>query len=477
MTLYINGEWISAQNKGTFSVYNPFDQSLIGEVADAEKEDVLKAIDSASVAFESWSKTTAYQRSECLYRAYQLMLEHKERLAQLMTQEQGKPLKFSMAEVQYAADFLLWFAEQAKRIYGQTIPSARADQRFIVQQHPVGVVAAVTPWNYPISMITRKLAPAIAAGCTVVLKPAESTPLCAIEVFKLLEQAGIPNGVVNLVTSAKPEMVGDIFTSHPAIKKISFTGSTNVGRWLSQRAGQHLKKISMELGGHAPFIVMADANPVHAAKGAVLIKFLNTGQACISPNRMYVQRDAMPAFLNEFKTRVAKLVAGNGLDAGVGIGPLINQAAVDKMQAQVDDAVAKGATIEIGGKAITENGFANGCFFEATVLSGVTKDMLIYHEETFGPIAALIEYDNEDELIALANDTDYGLAAYVYTQNLSKAMRMTEALEFSIIGVNDINPTSAAAPFGGMKSSGVGREGAEQGIYEYLESKTVGISI
>lgn len=477
MSLFINGQWVDAADGNEFAVYNPFDNSVLGRVADATEQDTIAAIDAAHNAFATWSKTTAYERAGFLYRSHELMLERKTELAQLMTKEQGKPLKYSLGEVQYAADFLLWFAEQAKRVYGQSIPSANAKQRFWVQQHPVGVVAAVTPWNYPISMITRKLAPALAAGCTVVLKPAESTPFCAIETYKILQQAGLPDGVINLVPTSTPEKVGEIFCTHPAVKKLTFTGSTAVGKLLAAKAGASMKKISLELGGHAPFIVMQDANPRHAAKGAVLVKFLNTGQACISPNRIYVHKDAKQEFLSELSERVAKMQAGNGLQQDISIGPLINAQAMEKMQQQVDDAVAKGAQLITGGHALTDKGLDKGHFFAPTILSAVTPSMRIYREETFGPIAAIIEYDNEQELIEHANDTEYGLAAYVYTESLSKAIMMSEALEFAIIGINDINPTSAAAPFGGMKTSGIGREGGELGIYEYLEAKTIGISL
>ena len=473
--MLINGEWHN--DTPTFPVFNPATGEEIGQVADGTEQDAARAIEAASAALPAWMNETAYARSAVLYRAHQLMLEQQRELAELMTREQGKPLKASMNEVKYAADFLLWFAEEAKRVYGETIPSARSDQRFLVQKQAVGVVAAVTPWNYPISMLTRKLGPALAAGCTVVLKPAESTPLCAIAVFKILEEAGLPAGVANLVTASNPKPIGEVFCTHPAVRKLTFTGSTAVGKHLAQACAPQLKRVSMELGGHAPFIVYDDADPVHAAKGVSLVKFLNTGQACISPNRIFVQRRILDPFLETLQTRVGDMQAGDGMDPVNSIGPLINEAAIDKVDRQVQDAVSHGATLLAGGYRLTEGGLDRGCFYGATLLSDVTPEMLIYREETFGPVAAVVPFDDEDDVIAMANDTDYGLAAYVYTQNLARALRTFEQLQFGIIGINDINPTSAAAPFGGMKESGLGREGAREGIEEYLETKLGGLSI
>ena len=473
--MFINGEWQT--DAPTFPVFNPATGEEIGQVADAGADDARRAIDAAHAALPAWMNETAYSRSALLYRAHQLMLEQQRELAELMTREQGKPLKASMNEVKYAADFLLWFAEEAKRVYGETIPSARSDQRFLVQKQAVGVVAAVTPWNYPISMLTRKLGPALAAGCTVVLKPAESTPLCAVAVFKILEQAGLPAGVANLVSARDPKPIGEVFCTHPAVRKLTFTGSTAVGKHLAQACAPQLKRVSMELGGHAPFIVYDDADPVHAAKGVSLVKFLNTGQACISPNRIFVQRHILDPFLETLQARVSGMQAGDGMDPANSIGPLINEAAIDKVDRQVQDAVGRGATLLAGGARLTENSLDRGCFYAATLLSNVTPEMLIYREETFGPVAAVVPFDDEDDVIAMANDTDYGLAAYIYTQNLARALRTFEQLQFGIIGINDINPTSAAAPFGGMKESGLGREGAREGIEEYLETKLGGISI
>jgi succinate-semialdehyde dehydrogenase / glutarate-semialdehyde dehydrogenase len=475
--MFIDGKWKEAENGGTFDVLNPATGEVLAKVADGGHEDVIAAITAADKAFSVWSSLTAYQRSHYLYTAFQLMMDKKEDLARTMTLEQGKPLAAARNEVQYGADFLLWFAEEAKRIYGQTIPSARPDQRFIVVKQPLGVVAAITPWNYPVSMITRKLAPALAAGCTVVLKPAEATPLCAIEMCKIFQEAQIPEGVVNLVTAYDPKPVGEQFVSHPFVRKLTFTGSTKVGKMLAGKASRHMKRISLELGGHAPFIVFDDADPVHAAKGAVLVKFLNTGQACISPNRIFVPRHMVDAFTAEFSSRVNAMKAGNGMDPGVKIGPLVGPDAIAKVENQVADALKKGARLITGGKRIMDSPLEKGYFYAPTVLTRVTQDMLIFREETFGPVAPIIAYDPADDVIAMANDTNYGLAAYVYTQSTSRAMRAFEGLRFGIIGINDINPTSAAAPFGGIKDSGMGREGAKEGINEYLETKLGGFSI
>jgi len=475
--MYINGQWIEAEGGKTFPVTNPANGQVIGNIPDGNQDDARKAIQAAEDAFKGWSTLTAYERSSYLYKAWQIMMERKNQLAELMTTEQGKPLKASMGETQYGADFLLWYAEEAKRVYGEIIPAPRKDQRFMVLHQPVGVVAAVTPWNYPISMITRKVAPALAAGCTIVLKPAESTPLCAIEIFKILDEAGIPPGVVNLVTARDPKPIGDEFLSNPLVKKLAFTGSTEVGKFLAQGAAAQMKRISLELGGHAPFIVFDDADPVHAAKGASLVKFLNTGQACISPNRIFVHKSIIDPFVEELSARVSRMQAGSGFEKGVQIGPLIDAAALEKVQRQVKNAQELGATIISGGKRLTENDLDKGFFFAPTVIRDVTPEMLIYREETFGPVAPVIAFDNEEEVLEMANDTNYGLASYVYTRDISRAMRMFEGLRFGIVGINDINPTAAAAPFGGMKESGLGREGGHEGIAEYLETKLGGFSI
>ncbi len=475
--MFINGKWVEAENGGRFQSFNPASGESIGNVPAGERIDTIKAIDAAATAFPYWSSQTAYYRSDLLYKAYSLMLEDLERLAAVMTEEQGKPIQAARNEVKYGADFLLWFAEEAKRNYGRTIPSARADQRFIVLRQPLGVVGAVTPWNYPISMITRKVAPALAAGCTIVLKPAEATPLCAKAVFEIFEKAGIPAGVANLVTALEPKPIGEAFLKDDRVRKLTFTGSTEVGKMLAGGAASQLKRVSLELGGHAPFIVCRDADPVHAAKGLALVKFLNTGQACISPNRIFVHEDVVEPFLAELSKRVSTLKAGSGFDPGVRIGPLVNEAALEKVDRQVQDALAKGAELVAGGHRLVEAGLDRGFFYAPTVLNRVSADMTIYREETFGPVAPVIPYHEEGELLAMANDTHYGLASYVYTRDLKKAFRLFEGLHFGIVGVNDINPTSAAAPFGGMRESGFGREGAVEGLDEYLETKLGGFSI
>lgn len=474
--MYIDGQWVKAAGAAAFDVFNPATGERIGEMPDGGREDAKRAIAAADRAFPGWAGQTAYVRSAKLREAWRLMMGRKEDLARLMTTEQGKPIKAARNEIQYAADFLLWFSEEAKRIYGETIPSARADQRFLVAHQPIGVVAAITPWNYPVSMITRKVAPALAAGCTVVLKPAESTPLCAKAVFEILHEAGIPAGVANLVSAADPRLIGEEFTANPTVRKLTFTGSTAVGKLLAREAAATMKRVSMELGGHAPFIVFPDADPVHAAKGAAGVKFLNTGQACISPNRLFVHKNAVAAFIETLAKRISTLKAGNGLNEEVSIGPLNSEAAIAKVSRQVDDALAKGARLICGGQRLRGD-LEKGCFYAPTLLADVTPDMLIYREETFGPVAPVITFSDEDDVLTMANDTTYGLAAYVYTRDVARAFRMFEGLRFGIIGINDINPTSAAAPFGGVKESGLGREGARVGIMEYLDTKLGGFSV
>ncbi|MGY1667658.1 NAD-dependent succinate-semialdehyde dehydrogenase [Geodermatophilus sp. SYSU D00696] len=476
-TIYIGGQWRAADTQATFAVTDPATGEVIGEAADGGRVDTAAAIAAAEGALPAWSGTTAYQRAAVLAKADTLMRERRRELAALMTREQGKPLKAAMNEVAYAADFLAWFAEEAKRISGVTIPSARADQRFVTMRQPVGVVAAITPWNYPISMLTRKLAPAIAAGCTSVLKPADQTPLCAVATVQVLADAGLPAGVVNMVTTTRAAEVGDALLDSPVVRKLTFTGSTAVGKMLVAKAAATLKRVSVELGGHAPFIVFGDADPVRAAKGAALVKFLNTGQACISPNRIYVHRSLYDTFVATLEQRIAALRVGRGDQEGISIGPLIDDRAVAKMEAQVDDARTRGARVVAGGGRVQVDGLGGTTFFSPTLLADVTPDMLVSREETFGPIAAVTPFDDEDEVIARANDTEYGLAAYVYTNDLSTAIRVTEKLRFGMVGVNDINPTSAAAPFGGVKASGLGREGGYEGIDEYLDTKLVGIAI
>ncbi len=475
--MYIEGEWRNALSGRTFDSINPATGETLGAVPDGDRADARAAIDAAAAALPGWRAKTAYERADVLIEAHRLMLERRDDLATLMTREQGKPLRMARTEVGYAADFLLWFAEEAKRVYGEVIPSARADQRFLVLQQPVGVCAAITPWNYPISMITRKIAPALAAGCTSVLKPAEQTPLCAMATFGVFADAGVPPGVVNLVTCSDPEPVAAEILGDSTVRKISFTGSTDVGKLIAARAAETMKRVSMELGGHAPFLVFADADPEHAAKGAALVKFLNTGQACICPNRFIVHRSIAEPFLATLRARVEKLVSGDGLRKDTTVGPLIDDTAIEKMERQVADATGRGAQVVLGGARLRGPGFDDGCFFAPTILSDVRPDMLICSEETFGPIAPVMVFDEEAEAIELANATSYGLAGYIYTRDISRAIRVAEALDFGMIGINDINPTSAAVPFGGIKESGLGREGARAGLSEYLDTKVLGIAI
>ncbi len=475
--MFIDGKWVESRSGETFEVFNPATGASLATVPSGNADDATAAIDAASDAFADWSATTAYERSRLLYRSWEIMTERSEDLAQLMTAEQGKPLRAARAEVKYAADFLIWFAEEAKRVTGEWLPSQRTDQRFLSVKAPVGVVAAITPWNYPISMLTRKMGPALAAGCTLVLKPAEATPLCAKATYEVFVDAGVPDGVINLVTAANPAPIGDVFTSDPRVAKLTFTGSTAVGRKLAGKSAANLQRVSVELGGHAPFIVFPDADPVHAAKGAAALKFLNAGQACISPNRLYVPASLSDAFNETLCARVEKLETGNGVVDGVGVGPLVNEVAVAKVEAQVEDARGKGAGVPVGGTRLTDGDYGSGHFFAPTVLTGVREDMTVYREETFGPVAPVITYEDPDEVIDLANDTNYGLAAYVYTRDIGVAMRAFEGLRFGIIGINDVNPTSASVPFGGMGDSGLGREGGHEGIAEYLETKTGGFAI
>lgn len=475
--LYIDGTWRDADDGGTFAVTNPATGEVVATVPDAGAAETRLAVAAAASALDAWQGRTAYERSAVLLAAHRLLLERRNEIARIMTTEQGKPLRAATTEVGYAADFLSWFAEEAKRVYGRTIPSARADQRFLVMHQPVGVCAAITPWNYPISMLTRKIGPALAAGCTIVLKPAEQTPLTAIAFFGVLEDAGVPAGVANLVIGADPAPIGAELLAARAVRKLTFTGSTEVGKHLMALAAPTMKRVSMELGGHAPFIVYDDADPVRAATGAAMVKVLNTGQACICPNRIYVQRRIADAFVEALAARVGRMKAGSGFVDGVQIGPLIDEAALSKVDRQVRDAAERGATVVVGGHRLIDGELARGTFYAPTVLRDVTPEMVISREETFGPVAPVTVFDTEEEVLALANDTDYGLASYVYTADLGRAWRTAEALRFGIVGVNDINPTSAAAPFGGIKESGIGREGGPDGIGEYLDTKLVGIAL
>jgi len=473
--MYINGEWREAVSGLRKDVLNPATGEPVGTVPVGAREDVAAAIDAAHEAFRTWSKTTAMERSVPLYKAFEKLVAKADDIARILTSEQGKPLAEAKGEVMYAAEFLRWYSEEAKRIYGDTIPASVPNKRIMVIRQPVGVVGAITPWNFPVSMLTRKLGPALAAGCTVVLKPADYTPLTAVALFQVLEEAGFPPGVVNLVT-AKGRDVGAEFLENPKVKKITFTGSTEVGKQLIAGSAKHVKRVSLELGGHAPFIVFADADLDRAVDACIASKFRNTGQTCICANRIYVQDTIMDEFAAKLAEKTAKLKIGNGLEPGVEIGPLIDQAALEKVEEHVRDALAKGAKLVTGGRRYEREGL-NGAFYEPTVLSHVDGSMAICREETFGPVAPLISFASEEEVIAKANDTEYGLASYVFTRDLGRAFRVSESLEYGIVGLNDPLPSVAQAPFGGWKESGLGREGGRYGMEPFLEIKYISIGL
>ncbi len=439
----------------------------------AGEKEANEAIDAAYDAFQSWSQTTAYERAIYLKKLYELMIEHRDDLAQIMTMEMGKPINESIGEVTSAAAFLEWFAEEGKRVYGEILPTHMTSKRLQVWKKPVGVVAAITPWNFPAAMLTRKMGPALAAGCTIVIKPSSESPLTAIKMIELCEKAGFPKGVINLVTGSSSK-IGKAIMENEKIRKVTFTGSTEVGKILIEQSAHQVKRLSLELGGHAPLIVLNDANVDLAVKGAVASAFRNAGQTCVCANRIYVQSGIHDEFVEKFSEAVSQLKVGNGADATVDIGPLINRASLDKVTHHVEDALSKGATLMTGGKLITQDG---GTFYAPTVISNVDPSMVIMKEETFGPVAPIQKVETVEEAIALANDTPYGLAAYVFTDSVAIGTRLIEQLNFGIVGWNDGTPSAVQAPFGGMKESGVGREGGREGIEAYLESQYVSIAI
>ncbi|WP_026973668.1 NAD-dependent succinate-semialdehyde dehydrogenase [Alicyclobacillus contaminans] len=474
--LYIDGQWRAARGGETFPVHNPATGEVVGQVADARAEDALDAVEAATRAFPEWASRPAKERSEILRRAYDLMVAHRDELAEIMTREQGKPLEEARGEVQYAADFILWYSEEAKRVYGEAIPASHADKRLLALRQPVGVVAAITPWNFPAAMITRKIGPALAAGCTVIVKPAEQTPLTACRLVDLFEEAGLPAGVLNLVATTQPQAVGDALLADARVRKLTFTGSTEVGKILMRKAADTVKRISLELGGHAPFLVFEDADIERAAREVAASKFRNAGQTCVCTNRVYVHESIADTFTAALADVVRGLKMGNGLEPGVQIGPLIDGAAAEKVDRHVQDAVDKGATLVLGGRRHSD--VDRGVhFFEPTILANVQDDSVILHEETFGPVVPVQVFRTEEEAVAKANGTPYGLAAYLYTRDLSRAIRVSEQLEYGIVGVNDGLPSVAQAPFGGVKESGLGREGGKYGIEEYLEVKYVSIRL
>ncbi|MGD8108241.1 NAD-dependent succinate-semialdehyde dehydrogenase [Pantoea sp. FN0302] len=464
----VNGQWQTLSE--TFEVLNPATGEAIARVAKGGKRETEQAIAAAEQAFPAWRALTAKQRSEILYRWYQLIIENKSWLGQLMTAEQGKPLKEAEGEVEYAASFIQWFAEQAKRANGEIIPPAKSGARILVTREPVGVVAAITPWNFPMAMLTRKLGPALAAGCTGIIKPANNTPLSAFALLALAQKAGVPDGVLNGV-AGDTHAISDAIMASGAVRKISFTGSTAVGKTLMRNAAETMKKISMELGGNAPYIVFEDADIEAAVKGALANKFRNAGQVCVSVNRFFIHDAVYERFVERLAEEVNKLRVGNGMEEGVVVGPLINHAAVEKVEEHVKDAQAKGGRIVTGGARHA----LGGNFWQPTVIAEASEEMKLAHEETFGPVAACFRFTDEDEVIRRANATEYGLAAYFYTQNLQRIFRVSSALESGMIGINECAVSTELAPFGGVKESGLGREGSVLGMEEYLEVKALHI--
>ncbi|RLA15646.1 MAG: NADP-dependent succinate-semialdehyde dehydrogenase I [Gammaproteobacteria bacterium] len=463
---YVNGEWIDADSGKTIDVTNPADDSLLGTIPKLGTTETRRAIEAADAAWPAWRKKTAKERSAILRRWFDLMMENQDDLGKLMTLEQGKPLAEAKGEIAYGASFVEWFSEEAKRVYGDVIPAPAENRRIVVIKQPVGVVAAITPWNFPNAMITRKCAPALAAGCPVVIKPATATPYSALALAELGERAGIPAGVLNIVTGSSGEIGGEL-TSNPTVRKLSFTGSTEVGKLLMRQCTDTVKKVSMELGGNAPFIVFDDADIDAAVEGAMASKFRNTGQTCVCANRLLIQDAVYDEFAEKLTQAVAKLKVGPGLAEGTLAGPLIDQAGVEKVEEHVSDACGKGAKVAIGG-ARHELG---GNFYQPTVLTEVTTDMIITQDETFGPVAPLFRFKTEEEAIEMANDTPYGLAAYFYARDLGRVWRAAEALETGIVGINTGVISSEVAPFGGVKESGIGREGSKYGLDEFIEVK------
>ncbi len=468
-TAYLNGEWREADSGARTEIFNPATGELIGVVPNMGRGETRRAIEAAQAAQPAWRALTAKERAARLRRWYELMLENQEDLARIMTAEQGKPLAEARGEVAYAASFLEWFAEEGKRLYGDVIPAHAGDKRILVQKEPVGVTAAITPWNFPSAMITRKAGPALAAGCAMVLKPAPQTPFSALALAALAERAGIPAGLFSVITAdaAMSREVGAELCEHPVVRKLSFTGSTAVGIKLMQQCAPTLKKLSLELGGNAPFIVFDDADLDAAVEGAMISKYRNAGQTCVCANRIYVQDGIYDAFVDKFSAAVARLKVGNGAEEGVTTGPLIDAAAVAKVQRHLQDALDKGATLLAGGKPHA----SGGNFFEPTLVGGVTAEMAVAREETFGPLAPLFRFRDEAEVIRQANDTEFGLAAYFYARDLSRVFRVAEALEYGMVGINTGVISTEVAPFGGMKASGLGREGSKYGLDEYVEIK------
>ncbi|EHW1828008.1 TPA: NADP-dependent succinate-semialdehyde dehydrogenase [Salmonella enterica] len=469
---FIDGDWRDARGGDVITVSNPANGKPLGNVPKMGAQETRDAIDAASRALPAWRALTAKERTTILRRWFNLMMEHQDDLARLMTLEQGKPLAEAKGEISYAASFIEWFAEEGKRIYGDTIPGHQADKRLLVIKQPIGVTAAITPWNFPSAMITRKAGPALAAGCTMVLKPASQTPFSALALAELAQRAGIPAGVFNVVTGSAGDIGGEL-TSNPLVRKLSFTGSTEIGRQLMEQCAKDIKKVSLELGGNAPFIVFDDADLDKAVEGALASKFRNAGQTCVCANRLYVQDSVYDRFAEKLQQAVEKLRIGDGLQSDVAIGPLIDEKAVAKVQEHIADALEKGARIITGGEAHK----LGGNFFQPTILADVPDNAKVAKEETFGPLAPLFRFSDETEVIRQANDTEFGLAAYFYARDLSRVFRIGEALEYGIVGINTGIISNEVAPFGGIKASGLGREGSKYGIEDYLEIKYMCIGL
>ena len=469
---YIDGQWVAADAGGTLTVTDPATGETIATVPDMGVAETRRAIAAAKKAMRAWGARSAQDRAQILRRFRDLMMEEQEALAVLLTREQGKALREARGEIAYAASFLEWFAEEAKRTYGDVVPGHAADKRIVVLKQPIGVVGAITPWNFPSAMITRKIGPALAAGCAVVLKPASQTPLSALALAVLAEEAGLPAGLFNVVTGSARAIGGEL-TSNPEVRKISFTGSTEVGRTLMRQSAETIKKLSLELGGNAPFIVFDDADLDAAVEGAIVSKFRNSGQTCVCTNRIYAQSGIYDAFVEKLAARVSGMTLGSGLDEGSDLGPLIDRAALEKVQSHVADALDKGGRLLAGGRPSA----LGGTFYEPTVIADVRGDMLLNHDETFGPLAGVMRFDTEDEVLALANDSEFGLAGYFYTRDLARTWRVAEALETGMIGINTGLISTEVAPFGGVKQSGLGREGSRHGIDDYLELKYLCIGI
>ena len=467
--MIINGEEVGHELP-IIEVSNPATGQVFATVPRGNGKEAELAVDAAFAAFEKWSGLSAYERSDLIRNWYELIKDHTEDLAKTMTEEQGKPLTEARGEINYANGFMSWYAEEGKRVYGEMIPATQQNKRLFVHKQPVGVAAVITPWNFPAAMITRKVGPALAAGCTVVIKPAGQTPLTAIKLVQLAGEAGIPPGVVNIVTGDS-KTIGEAWLKDTRVRKLTFTGSTEVGKVLMQGAAETVKKVSLELGGHAPAIIMEDCDLDKAVEGVLAAKFRNAGQTCVCINRVYVQESIAESFTQKLVEKAKKMKVGNGLDEGVDIGPLIDVSAVEKAQNHVDDATTKGAIIALGGKG------RDGLFFEPTILTSVTDDMVCMYEETFGPVMPISTFSTEEEAIRRANDSIYGLAAYVFTENISRGIRITDKLEYGIIGLNDGLPSTPQAPFGGFKQSGLGREGGHHGIDEYLEVKYISLGL